>query len=454
MQMLQRVRAILRAVFSYASVNGVLSVAIAIAVVPAIVTVTGTFQANAKTPGSTYCFYGKCHRVKTIAETQAVVGKAVSLHTSYYDSCHRDRYNPCGLTSSGEKFHADRADNAASPIYPDGTKLLVWSPQSKDAAVIRVNNAGPYWGNRKLDVSRALAEKLGFTDRGVTKLEVRVLSAPTKSEARYKRNRRYDKVHGPIGKFDDIDAAQKGLAVLLAFDAMATSVMAPSVGSVVAEVERPFEVAALATEGRAFAEVQPELQRWPVVMRRFASITWPVVDDPSTRNQATALRIAEASTGSSVLARQARAGTQSLTWPVVAEPPAAKPGRDLIRVAIAWPTVAGPSLKVSPKRAERRQRRAKAATTKQRKTVRRKLRTASAKKKAKRRASSRTRKAKVRTVKSKRQRNRKPQSKVANVAKKNTKPTLKAVVKRRVRAPKPYIATRHILHRNLGRSAG
>ena len=36
--------------------------------------VTLAAPAEAKTPGSTYCFYGKCHRVKTIAETQALVG--------------------------------------------------------------------------------------------------------------------------------------------------------------------------------------------------------------------------------------------------------------------------------------------------------------------------------------------------------------------------------------------
>ena len=29
---------------------------------------------EAKTPGSTYCYYGTCHRVKTIEETKALVG--------------------------------------------------------------------------------------------------------------------------------------------------------------------------------------------------------------------------------------------------------------------------------------------------------------------------------------------------------------------------------------------
>jgi len=170
--------------------------------------------AEAKTPGSTYCFYGKCHRVKTIAETQALVGVEEVVHASHYDDCERDRYNPCGLTSSGERFHPDRPDNTASPIYPDGTQLLVWSPKNKRALVVRVNNAGPYWGNRTLDLSRAAAEKLGFEGDGVANLKVKVIKAPDPAEARYKKNREYDPVPGDIGQYTTIAEAQQGMAVV------------------------------------------------------------------------------------------------------------------------------------------------------------------------------------------------------------------------------------------------
>lgn len=177
-----------------------------------VATSVGGGTAEAKTPGKTYCFYKKCHRVKTIAETRALIGKDEALMASHYDSCKRDRYNPCGLTSSGERFNSEAADNAASPIYPDGTTLLVWSPDTKVSLVLRVNNAGPYWGNRRLDVSRRAAEKLGFAKRGVAKLKVRVISAPTTAEARYKRNRKYDPVPGYIGEFASLDEAQAGAA--------------------------------------------------------------------------------------------------------------------------------------------------------------------------------------------------------------------------------------------------
>lgn len=183
--------------------------------------------AEAKTPGSTYCYHGTCHRVKTIAETQALVGVEETITASHYDDCSRDRYNPCGLTSSGERFHPDRPDNTASPIYPDGTTLLVWSPETERALVVRVNNAGPYWGNRTLDLSRAAAEKLGFAGKGVAKLRVRVVKAPEPEETVYSRNRSYPPVPGDIGTYDSLAQAETGMVVAMALQASAASPMAP-----------------------------------------------------------------------------------------------------------------------------------------------------------------------------------------------------------------------------------
>jgi rare lipoprotein A (peptidoglycan hydrolase) len=165
----------------------------------------GSAAAEAKTPGRSYCFNGVCHRVKTLAETRREVGKARIVVASHYDSCHRDRYNPCGLTSSGERYDPSRPNNAASPNYPNGTLLLVWNPRTKKSVVVRINNAGPYWGNRRLDLSRAAAQRLGF--RGVAKLHVKVLKAPTAAQARYKRNRRYQPAPGYIGQFASIGSA-------------------------------------------------------------------------------------------------------------------------------------------------------------------------------------------------------------------------------------------------------
>jgi rare lipoprotein A len=163
--------------------------------------------AQAKRPGARHCFGGVCHRVMTIAETEAQIGKMHRLTASHYDDCHHDRFNPCGLTSSGEVYRANKPDNTASAVHPDGTVLLLRNPTNGLAAVVRVNNFGPFHGSRKLDVSRATAERLGFARRGVTSLQVMVVYAPTAAEARYERKRHYDPVPGYIGSADTFDTA-------------------------------------------------------------------------------------------------------------------------------------------------------------------------------------------------------------------------------------------------------
>jgi rare lipoprotein A len=165
--------------------------------------------AEAKSPGSRYCFHGFCHRVGTLDQTDTLVGWRGEVIASYYDSCKFDRLNPCGLTSSGAVFRPDLPDNAASPLLPDGTVILAYNPKTGDASVVRVTNAGPYSGKRKLDVSRAAAEKLGFSKQGVAPLVIVVLQSPTKAEASYVRKREYPKVPGYLGKFDTVDIAHE-----------------------------------------------------------------------------------------------------------------------------------------------------------------------------------------------------------------------------------------------------
>lgn len=172
-----------------------------------IVSATGVPTADAKSPGTRYCFHGYCHRVGTLAQTDTLVGWRGYVIASYYDSCQRDPLNPCGLTSSGAVFRADLPDNAASPLLPDGTVILAYNPKTSDASVLRITNAGPYSGERKLDVSRAAADKLGFRKQGVAGLVISVLQTPTKAEANYVGRRVYPSVPGYLGKFADVDIA-------------------------------------------------------------------------------------------------------------------------------------------------------------------------------------------------------------------------------------------------------
>jgi rare lipoprotein A len=180
-----------------------------VALLSSAVALFGGWDAAAKTPGATYCYKAICHRVMTLPETALAVGRIEIVQATYYGAPEHDPYNPRLETSSGELFDPEKADNVASPVYPDGTRLLIWNPVTGTAAIARVNNAGPYMGERLLDVSQMLAEKLGFLKRGVATLQVVVLKAPTDEEARFKLGRRYEAVPGIIGKFQNIAMATR-----------------------------------------------------------------------------------------------------------------------------------------------------------------------------------------------------------------------------------------------------
>jgi rare lipoprotein A len=165
---------------------------------------------EAKIPGAVHCYNDICHQVRTIADTERRLGIIEPVMASFYDAPDRDRFNPRTETSSGERFAADADDNAASPIHPDGTVLLIWSPTTHAAAMVRINNAGPYFPGRSLDVSRGVAERLGFGDGGVMMLLSVVIAAPQPPDAAYVRGRVYPKVPGYFGTFASLDLARLG----------------------------------------------------------------------------------------------------------------------------------------------------------------------------------------------------------------------------------------------------
>ncbi len=135
-------------------------------------------DAAAKTPGATHCYGGVCHRVKTYEETLRLVGVTRDIVATHYDHPSVDPYNVGLYTSSGEMFDADTPARTSSSDLPDGTEIVVWHPQSRKAAHLRVNDFGPFMGNRTLDVTRGAAEALGFARSGVATLKMTIVWAP------------------------------------------------------------------------------------------------------------------------------------------------------------------------------------------------------------------------------------------------------------------------------------
>ena len=80
-------------------------------------------------------------------------------------------------TASGERYNM-HAMTCASRDLPFGTMLELTNLANGEKAVVRVNDRGPFYKWRILDLSYAAAKKLGFHRRGQTKVEVREV-APT-----------------------------------------------------------------------------------------------------------------------------------------------------------------------------------------------------------------------------------------------------------------------------------
>jgi len=158
--------------------------------------------ASAKSPGEIHCYNKICHRVRTIPETRLRIGKARKVAATHYDHPSIDRYNTGKYTSSGEVFNAGDPTRASSSNLPDGTELLVWNPENGRAIHVRVNDFGPFHTNRELDLTRAAAERLGFSHLGVAELEVIIVAPPPMDEPRYRRGRRYPAALGYLGVLD------------------------------------------------------------------------------------------------------------------------------------------------------------------------------------------------------------------------------------------------------------
>lgn len=81
-------------------------------------------------------------------------------------------------TASGERFDPN-ALTAAHPSLPMGSKVRVTNLRNGRSVVVRINDRGPFHGDRVIDVSRRAAQELGFHRRGVTQVRLEVLPRRT-----------------------------------------------------------------------------------------------------------------------------------------------------------------------------------------------------------------------------------------------------------------------------------
>ena len=98
-------------------------------------------------------------------------GYDVTGTASWYGSAFHRR-----MTSNGEWFDMDHL-TAAHPTLPLPSYVKITNADSGSAIIVRVNDRGPFSGNRIIDVSMKCAEALGFKKRGTVSVRVQYLGA-------------------------------------------------------------------------------------------------------------------------------------------------------------------------------------------------------------------------------------------------------------------------------------
>ena len=99
-------------------------------------------------------------------------------------------------TANGERYD-QHGITAAHRTLQLPSVVLVTNLSNGKSLIVRVNDRGPYHGNRIIDLSLAGAEALGFRKKGVTKVKVAVLGEESREVARMAKKR------GSVGAMND-----------------------------------------------------------------------------------------------------------------------------------------------------------------------------------------------------------------------------------------------------------
>ena len=100
------------------------------------------------------------------------VGETKTIKASWYGEYFNGR-----KTANGEIYDM-YGYTAAHKTYPLGTVLLVTNPKNGKSLEVRINDRGPFWNDRELDLSMGAAEYLGTKREGVATVKIEVLSVP------------------------------------------------------------------------------------------------------------------------------------------------------------------------------------------------------------------------------------------------------------------------------------
>lgn len=108
-----------------------------------------------------------------VAEITSAIGRGIATVqegvVSWYGAQFHNR-----KTASGERFDSG-AMTMAHPSLPFGTVARVTNLRNGRSVVVRVNDRGPFVGQRIADLSEAAATEIGMLRKGLAKVRIEVL---------------------------------------------------------------------------------------------------------------------------------------------------------------------------------------------------------------------------------------------------------------------------------------
>ncbi|PRY14882.1 rare lipoprotein A [Pontibacter ummariensis] len=108
-----------------------------------------------------------------LAQNNSSKAKTQKGAASWYGSRYHGK-----KTSSGELYNKYEM-TAAHKTLPFGTKVKVTNLANNESVVVRINDRGPFVGDRIIDVSEAAAKELEFHSKGIGRVKIEVLDSPT-----------------------------------------------------------------------------------------------------------------------------------------------------------------------------------------------------------------------------------------------------------------------------------
>ena len=94
----------------------------------------------------------------------------------------------------GKRFHGKRTANgerynmyamtAAHRTYALNTVVKVTNLQNKKSVKVRINDRGPFYRSRNIDLSYAAAKRLGIHKKGVAKIKLEVIKSPKRKTSK------------------------------------------------------------------------------------------------------------------------------------------------------------------------------------------------------------------------------------------------------------------------------